>query len=237
MKKGIKFLAIVLTLSFFASTAYAQNILTTTATVTTRTIGYSYNGKMITMNVGDEFVLNLGDKYSWSPMTDNADVLDKVQSITGIYGSQGVFKAMAPGKATLKAIGKTTNPVRIFYFNLKIKVAGETGGTSEDTNVSKSITHTITSSNNASIIKIKKGDVLRVKLSDNYKWDIKAAGSSLSYMDVPASDKEYQAYYKADRVGTTIITGTGKPACFESTSYCELTTGNFRVRVRVVDEE
>jgi len=64
------------------------------------------NGRLITLKVGQSFLLNLGmDIYDWNPSISNPDVLGRVMGVLTIKGSQGLFEGKMPGSATLQAEG------------------------------------------------------------------------------------------------------------------------------------
>jgi hypothetical protein len=76
-------------------------------------------GKTFTFQVGDSFLLNLGDDaYEWTVTVDNQDVVALKMGMMVIKGAQGIFDALAPGTATLTAVGdplcrKSTPPCMI----------------------------------------------------------------------------------------------------------------------------
>ena len=63
-------------------------------------------GKTFTMKAGDSFLLNLGtDIYDWTVSIDNENVVRMKMGVMVIQGAQGIYDALAPGTATLTAIG------------------------------------------------------------------------------------------------------------------------------------
>jgi hypothetical protein len=63
-------------------------------------------GKTFTFQIGDSFLLNLGDGvYEWTVTVDNQDVVALKVGVLVIKGAQGIFNALAPGTATLTAVG------------------------------------------------------------------------------------------------------------------------------------
>ena len=62
-------------------------------------------GKTITMNVGESFLLNLGEIYNWDVSVSDQNVLSRVKNIAVIRGAQGVYLAHQPGTITLSATG------------------------------------------------------------------------------------------------------------------------------------
>jgi hypothetical protein len=70
------------------------------------TITMSDNGKTFTAKVGDSFLLNLGDDvYNWEVTIDRQDVVTLKKGVMVIKGAQGIYDALAPGTATLTAVG------------------------------------------------------------------------------------------------------------------------------------
>ena len=63
------------------------------------------NGSTITLNIGQTFLLNLGDEYTWGVTVDDPGILSREVNILVIKGAQGVYKANAPGKTNLTATG------------------------------------------------------------------------------------------------------------------------------------
>ena len=62
-------------------------------------------GKTITMNTGDSFLLQLGDVYTWDISISDQAILSRVMNIAVIKGAQGVYIAHQPGTVTLIAAG------------------------------------------------------------------------------------------------------------------------------------
>ena len=63
-------------------------------------------GKTFTFHVGDSFLLNLGaDVYDWEVTIDNQNVFAMKMGVMVIQGAQGIYDALAPGTATLTAVG------------------------------------------------------------------------------------------------------------------------------------
>jgi len=63
-------------------------------------------GQIINLQMGDSFLLNLGDdQYTWSVSVDNDSVLHLKMGVMVIKGAQGIYDALASGTATLTAQG------------------------------------------------------------------------------------------------------------------------------------
>ncbi|MEX1150583.1 MAG: hypothetical protein WEB28_00710 [Nitrosopumilaceae archaeon] len=69
------------------------------------TITQENNNQTIELNVGDTFLLKLGEEYMWNVEIDSDDVVSRVKNIAVIRGAQGVYEAKMPGSATLSAAG------------------------------------------------------------------------------------------------------------------------------------
>lgn len=64
------------------------------------------SGRIINMNVGDSFLLNLGSNmYEWTVNVDNQNVISREINMAVINGAQGIYLAHAPGTAKLTAVG------------------------------------------------------------------------------------------------------------------------------------
>jgi len=69
------------------------------------TITQENNNQTIELNVGDTFLLKLGEEHIWNVEIDNDNVVSRVKNIAVIRGAQGVYEAKMPGTATLSAAG------------------------------------------------------------------------------------------------------------------------------------
>ncbi len=63
------------------------------------------DSQTLTMNVGDRFLLNLGEEYNWSFTIDDQTIVSRVPNIMTIRGSQGLFEGHKAGRAILTAQG------------------------------------------------------------------------------------------------------------------------------------
>jgi hypothetical protein len=63
------------------------------------------NGGTVLMQVGQRFLLNLGESYNWTFSVDDPGILSRVVNILTIRGSQGLFEAHAAGVTVLHAAG------------------------------------------------------------------------------------------------------------------------------------
>ncbi len=87
-----------------------QGPVTLTVTVpplsTTRNVTPADKDQTLTFQVGQSFLLFLGDNYTWNVTADNPAVISRVPDVFAVPGSQGVFEAHQPGHTTLTAIGE-----------------------------------------------------------------------------------------------------------------------------------
>ena len=70
-----------------------------------QTVTLEDRGKTITMNVGESFLLKLGEIYNWDVSISDQNVLSRVKNIAVIRGAQGVYQANQAGTVTLSATG------------------------------------------------------------------------------------------------------------------------------------
>jgi photosystem II stability/assembly factor-like uncharacterized protein len=64
------------------------------------------NGQTLTLQVDDEFLLDLGTQYTWTVTIDNPTIVAPVVSQTTVTGTQGTYEALRTGTATLVAAGE-----------------------------------------------------------------------------------------------------------------------------------
>ena len=69
------------------------------------TITLADNGSTLTLAVGERLILKLGTDYDWTVSDTDQSVLARVRNATLDPGTQGVYAAVGPGKATLAAVG------------------------------------------------------------------------------------------------------------------------------------
>ena len=96
---------------------------------TTKTITLEDDGKTIVLNVGEEFLLKLGENFEWDIQIDDQSVASRVPNIMVVRGAQGVYEAHQPGHAVLTGVGNpsclyTEPPCKIhsILFTLEIQV-------------------------------------------------------------------------------------------------------------------
>jgi hypothetical protein len=69
------------------------------------TVTLDDQGKTVNMNVGDSFLLKLGEQYNWDIAISDQAVLSRVKNIAVIRGAQGIYDALQAGTVTLSATG------------------------------------------------------------------------------------------------------------------------------------
>ncbi|MDO8727607.1 MAG: hypothetical protein Q7J35_16190 [Candidatus Methanoperedens sp.] len=70
-----------------------------------QTITLADNGRTITLNVNETFLLNLGEGYDWDITIDDQTIFSRVVNVLVVRGAQGIYIAHRPGNATLTAVG------------------------------------------------------------------------------------------------------------------------------------
>jgi len=63
------------------------------------------DGKTITLQVDETFLLKLGEGYDWNISIDDQTVISREVNVMVIRGAQGIYRAHKPGRATLTAVG------------------------------------------------------------------------------------------------------------------------------------
>lgn len=63
------------------------------------------DGRTLNMRVGQTFLLNLGEGYTWQVSVDDTNVLSRKVNVLVIKGAQGIYQANSPGTAKITASG------------------------------------------------------------------------------------------------------------------------------------
>lgn len=63
------------------------------------------DGKTITLQVNETFLLKFGEGYDWNISIDDQPVISREVNVMVIRGAQGIYRAHKPGRATLTAVG------------------------------------------------------------------------------------------------------------------------------------
>jgi photosystem II stability/assembly factor-like uncharacterized protein len=66
------------------------------------------DGQTLSLQVDEQFLLDLGAQYTWTVTIDNPTIVGRVANATAVQGAQGVYEALRSGTANLTAFG---NPV------------------------------------------------------------------------------------------------------------------------------
>jgi hypothetical protein len=111
-----------------------QQPTTTGEAVTTgngqQVITLSDGGRTFTYNVGDRFLLSLGEGYDWNVTISDPAVVSRVINIQVVRGAQGVYEAHQAGSIELAASGDPVcrnakppcgMPSRIFQVTVIVK--------------------------------------------------------------------------------------------------------------------
>jgi len=70
-----------------------------------QTITLADNGTTLHFQVGDRFLLDLGNGYDWTVNVADQNVVRRIVNVTVIRGAQGVYVAHAAGQTALTAVG------------------------------------------------------------------------------------------------------------------------------------
>ena len=70
-----------------------------------KTVTLADDGKTISLQVGDSFLLKLGEDYDWSPIVADQAIVSRAMNIAVIRGAQGVYDSHKAGKTSLTATG------------------------------------------------------------------------------------------------------------------------------------
>ena len=70
-----------------------------------QTITLADNGRTITLNPGETFLLKLGEGYDWNITIDDQTIFSRAVNVLVVMGAQGIYVAHEPGNATLTAVG------------------------------------------------------------------------------------------------------------------------------------
>ena len=69
------------------------------------TVTLADRGRIVQLQVGQRFLLDLGDTYVWTISIADQNIVSRVPNIMTIQGSQGLFEAHTAGTTTLQASG------------------------------------------------------------------------------------------------------------------------------------
>jgi hypothetical protein len=69
------------------------------------TVTLDDQGKTVNLPLGQNFLLKLGETYTWDISISDQSVISRVRNIAVILGAQGVYESLKPGIVTLSASG------------------------------------------------------------------------------------------------------------------------------------
>jgi len=79
-----------------------------TVSTQARTITLADDGQNIPLRVGERFLLDLGEGYTWTVNVEDQTIVARVVNVTVMRGAQDLYEARAPGTTTLSAGGDPT---------------------------------------------------------------------------------------------------------------------------------
>jgi hypothetical protein len=71
-----------------------------------RTVTLADDGQTISMQVGESFLLKLGEAYEWTVIPLDPDIIRRVPNVLTVIGSQGLYQAHKVGRTQLTATGE-----------------------------------------------------------------------------------------------------------------------------------
>ena len=104
-----------------------------------QTITLADNGRTITLNVNETFLLKLGEGYDWDITIDDQTIFSRVVNVLVVRGAQGIYVAHRPGNTTLTAVGSPEclksqppcgRPSILFKINVVVPEKEQVPGTS-----------------------------------------------------------------------------------------------------------
>ncbi len=173
------------------------------------TVKLADDGKTLTLQVGDQFLLDLDTNYVWQVTVSDTSIVNHVPN-TGGKDNQGLFATYRQGSATLTANGtplcyntvpRCLMPSRSFSLRINIRSGSNSG-------------LTITFADNGKTIPLVVGQTFLLNLGQDYDWtvtvdDQNIVGRALN-ITIP---KGAQGAFEAKRAGTTAFHATGIIIC------------------------
>lgn len=183
-----------------------------------QTITVNDNGRTIALQVGEQFLLNLGDNLDWQWQIDDPTMVSRVPNVLTIRGSQGMFEARQPGQTTLTARGdppcrkvQPTCMTPSFLFHAQIVVRANVAATPATTN---SAPNTVTYTDNGQTITLHVGDHFLLKLGDQFTWNVSVSDPAIVSRVVNiAVVQGAQGVYQANKSGETTLSAAGLAVC------------------------
>ncbi len=195
-----------------------------------RTVTLADDGKTISVNPGERFLLALDGLYDWVVSVDRPNIVSLVPN-SPTDGNQGVYEVHQNGSANLRATGnpKCLNsvprclmPSRLFRLQITSAGAVPTPGAL-----------TVTLADNGKTITMTNGQTFLLNLGADYDWAVDVADQSvLSRVPNITVIRGAQGVYQARRAGTTTLAAQGKVICPPS-QVCPQVIVDFRIQVVV----
>ncbi len=167
------------------------------------------DGKTITLQVGDRFLLDLGAQYSWQVTIADPSILNRVPN-TGGKDNQGLYEAIKQGSTTLTATGtplcynavpRCLMPSRLFALHVNVTGGGSPG-------------LTVTMADNGKTIPLAVGQRFLLSLGQDFDWTVTVDDPGIVSRVVNITVvKGAQGVYEAKKAGTTTLHATGVPIC------------------------
>ncbi len=185
---------------------------------TVQTITMNDNGRTITLQVGEQFLLNLCDNLDWQWQIDYPAIVSRVPNVLTIRGSQGLFEARQPGQTTLTARGdppcRKAQPACMtpsFLFRAQIVVRANVAATPT---TPSSAPNTVTYADNGQTITLHVGDRFLLKLGDQFTWNVSVSDPAIVSRVVNiAVVQGAQGVYQANKAGDTMLSAVGLAVC------------------------
>jgi hypothetical protein len=198
----------------------------------TQTVTLSDSGRTINLQVGERFLLSLGDTLNWSLQVDDPGILSRVPNILTVRGSQGLFEAHRAGRTKLTATGdpacRKAQPACMLpslFFQLQIVVTAGPPATS-------TAQGTVTYADNGRTITLHVGDRFLLMLQDIYHWDVSVGDPTIVSRDANIMVAKGQGIYQANRPGETTLSATGTVVC-PPQQACPMLAIGFQVHIVV----
>lgn len=174
-----------------------------------RTVTLADDGKTITLQVGDRFLMDLGALYSWQLTVADTSILNHVPN-TGVNDNQGLYEAYKPGSTTLTATGtplcfnsvpRCLMPSRLFTLHVNV-----TGGASPGL--------TVTMADDGKTIPLAVGQRFLLSLGQDFNWTVTVDDPNILSRVVNITVvKGAQGVYEAKKAGSTRLHATGIVIC------------------------
>jgi hypothetical protein len=204
----------------------------TSAGATTNTITMHDNGETFTFQVGERFLLDLGDNLGWQWQFDNPGIVSQVPNSTTTKGSQVWFQAEQPGETTLTARGdprcrKMQPPCMAPSFAFQVHIIVTSGA------FATPAPSTVTYADNGETITLRVGDRFLLKLGDQFEWQVSVVDPTVVSRVVNLLVvKGAQGVCEANKTGETALSATGTVVCLAQQA-CPVLAVSFKLHIIV----